>query len=88
VPHVTVTVPCRGRPPPSQCPVEGGFVARTPIQYFNVNVALLAGKPMSGKRRRTRALDPCKTRALELSKQWDPEVWPNASSPEPGRRLP
>jgi hypothetical protein len=24
--------------------VAGGFVARTPIQYFNVNVALLARK--------------------------------------------
>ncbi len=26
------------------CPLKGGFVARTPIQYFNVNVALLARK--------------------------------------------
>ncbi len=25
-------------------PLTGGFVARTAIQYFNVNVALLAGK--------------------------------------------
>lgn len=76
------------RVPENASRLTGGFVARTPIQYFNVNVALLAGKLDEWAAMPTRALDPYKTRALELSKQWDPEVLPNASSPEPGRRLP
>ena len=76
------------RVPGERVPLTGGFVARTAIQYFNVNVPCWPGSSMSGQRCRTRALDPYKTRALELSKQWDPEVLPNASSPEPGRRLP
>ena len=51
------------RVPGERVPLTGGFVARTAIQYFNVNVALL-GSSMSGQRCRTRALDPYKTRAV------------------------
>jgi hypothetical protein len=55
-------------------PGAGGFVVRTPIQYFNVSVALLARKLDEWAAMPDEALDQYKARALELSKQWDPEV--------------
>jgi glycosyltransferase involved in cell wall biosynthesis len=53
---------------------KGGFVARTPIQYFNVNIALLARKLDEWAAMSDEVLDQQKARALELSQQWDPEV--------------
>jgi hypothetical protein len=53
---------------------KGGFVARTPIQYFNVNVALLARKLDEWVTMPNEVLDQHKTRALELSRQFGPEV--------------
>ena len=53
---------------------KGGFVARTPIQYFNVDVALLARKLDEWVTMPNEVLDHYKTRALELSRQFDPDV--------------
>jgi hypothetical protein len=53
---------------------KGGFVARTPIQYFNVNIALLARKLDEWATLPDEALDQHKLRALGLSRQFDPDV--------------
>ena len=53
---------------------KGGFVARTPIQYFNVNVALLARKLDELAAMPDEVLDQHKARAIELSRQFDPAV--------------
>ena len=62
------------RVPGERVPLTGGFVARTAIQYFNVNVALLARKLDEWAAMPDEALDQYKARALELSQQWDPKV--------------
>jgi hypothetical protein len=49
-------------------------VARTPIQYFNVNIGLLARKLDEWAAMTDEILDHHKMRALELSRQFDPDV--------------
>jgi glycosyltransferase involved in cell wall biosynthesis len=53
---------------------NGGFTSRVPIPYFNVNIALLARKLDEWATMPDEVLDQQKARALELSKQFDPEV--------------
>jgi hypothetical protein len=53
---------------------KGGFVGRTPIQYFNGNVALPARKLDEWAAMPDEILDQHQARALELSRQFDPEV--------------
>jgi hypothetical protein len=53
---------------------NGGFTSRVPIPYFNVNISLLARKLDERAVMPDVALDQQKARALELSRQWDPEV--------------
>jgi glycosyltransferase involved in cell wall biosynthesis len=53
---------------------NGGFTSRVPIPYFNVNVGLLARKLDEWAAMPDEVLDQHKVRALELSRQWDPEV--------------
>jgi hypothetical protein len=53
---------------------KGGFVARTPIQYFNVNIAYLARKLDELATMPDEVLDQHKARAIELSRQFDPDV--------------
>ena len=82
---------------------NGGFTSRVPIPYFNVNVALLARKLDEWAAMPDEVLDQHKARALELSRQFDPEALrpeceaafrrpedcdPDASSPESGRTPP
>ena len=45
-----------------------------PIQYFNVNIAVLARKLDEWAAMPDEVLDQHKARALELSRQFDPEV--------------
>ena len=45
-----------------------------PIQYFNVNIAYLARKLDEWATMPDELLDQHKARALELSRQFDPEV--------------
>lgn len=53
---------------------NGGFVSRVPIQFFNVNVALLARKLDEWAAMPDEVLDQHTARALELSRQFDPEA--------------
>jgi glycosyltransferase involved in cell wall biosynthesis len=53
---------------------NGGFTSRVPIPYFNVNVAALARKLDEWATMPDEALDQHKARALELSRQFDPDV--------------
>jgi len=53
---------------------NGGFTSRVPIPYFNVNIGLLARKLDELAAMTDEVLDQHKARALELSRQWDPEV--------------
>jgi glycosyltransferase involved in cell wall biosynthesis len=53
---------------------NGGFTSRVPIQYFNVNISVLAQKLDEWATMPDEVLDQHKARALELSRQWDPEV--------------
>jgi glycosyltransferase involved in cell wall biosynthesis len=53
---------------------KGGFVARTPIPYFNVNISLLAQKLDEWAAMPAEVLDQQRARALALSLQLDPEV--------------
>jgi hypothetical protein len=53
---------------------NGGFTSRVPIPYFNVNIAALAQKLDAWAAMADEALDQHKMRALELSRQFDPEV--------------
>ena len=53
---------------------NGGFVARMPIQYFNVNIAVLARKLDEWAAMPDEEVNRQKARALELSRQFDPEV--------------
>jgi hypothetical protein len=53
---------------------NGGLTSRVPIQYFNANISVLARKPDELATMSYDVLDQQKTRALELSRQWDPEV--------------
>lgn len=64
------------RPADWLIPVEfrRGFTARVPIQYFNVNVAVLARTLDEWAAMSDEQLDQHKARALELSRQLDPEV--------------
>jgi hypothetical protein len=52
----------------------GGFTARVPIQYFNVNVAVLARTLDEWAAMSDEQLDQHKARALELSRQLDPDA--------------
>jgi glycosyltransferase involved in cell wall biosynthesis len=53
---------------------NGGFMSRVPIPYFNVNIAALAQKLDQWAAMPDEVLDQQKARALELSRQFDPEV--------------
>ena len=53
---------------------NGGFTARVPIPYFNVNIAVLARKLDEWATMPDEVLDQHKARAIELSRQFDPEV--------------
>jgi glycosyltransferase involved in cell wall biosynthesis len=53
---------------------NGGFTSRVPIPYFNVNVAALARKLDEWAAMPNKVLDQHKMRALELSRQFDPDV--------------
>ena len=53
---------------------QGGFTARVPIQYFNANIAVLARKLDEWAAMPDEVLDQHKARALELARQFDPEV--------------
>jgi glycosyltransferase involved in cell wall biosynthesis len=53
---------------------NGGFTSRVAIQYFNVNIAVLAQKLDEWATMPDEMLDQHKARALELSRQWDPRV--------------
>ena len=53
---------------------QGGFTARAPIQYFNANIAVLARKLDEWAAMPDEVLDQHKARALELARQFDPEV--------------
>lgn len=53
---------------------NGGFTARVPIQYFNVNVGVLASQLDAWAAMPDETLTWHKTRAFELSKQFSPEV--------------
>ncbi len=53
---------------------NGGFTSRVPIQYFNVNIAVLARKLDEWAAMPDEQLDQHKARAVELSRQFDPEV--------------
>ena len=53
---------------------NGGFTSRVPIPYFNVNIAALAQKLDQWAAMPDELLDQHKARALELSRQFDPEV--------------
>jgi hypothetical protein len=77
---------------------NGCLTSRVPIQYFNANISVLARKPDELATMSYDVLDQQKTRALELSRQWDPEVLrpqyeavlagcrPGPSASEPGDR--
>jgi hypothetical protein len=54
--------------------LNGGFTSRVPIQYYNVNIAVMAAKLDDWATMSYDVLDQQKTRALELSRQWSPEV--------------
>ena len=53
---------------------NGGFTFRVPIQYCNVNIAVMAAKLDDWATMPDEVLDQQKTRALELSRQWNPEA--------------
>lgn len=54
---------------------NGGFTSRVvPIQYFNANISVLARKLDELATMSHDVLDQQKTRALELARQWNPEV--------------
>jgi hypothetical protein len=53
---------------------NGGFTSRVPIPYFNVNIAALAQKLDEWATMPHEVLDQHKARAIELSRQFDPEV--------------
>ena len=53
---------------------NGGFTFRVPIQYYNVNIAVMAAKLDDWATMPDEVLDQQKTRALELSRQWNPEA--------------
>ena len=53
---------------------NGGFISRMPILYFNVNIAALARKLDEWAAMPDEVLDQHKARAVELSRQFDPEV--------------
>jgi hypothetical protein len=53
---------------------NGGFTSRIPIPYFNVNIATLAQKLDQWAAMPDDVLDQHKARALELSRQFDPDV--------------
>ena len=53
---------------------NGGFTSRVPIPYFNVNVTVLARMLDQWAAMPDQLLDQHKARALELSRQWGPEV--------------
>jgi glycosyltransferase involved in cell wall biosynthesis len=53
---------------------NGGFTSRVPIPYFNVNISALASKLDEWAAMPDEVLDQQKARALELSRQFDPEV--------------
>ena len=53
---------------------NGGFTSRVPIPYFNVNVAALAQKLDQWAAMPDEQLEQHKARALELARQFDPEV--------------
>jgi hypothetical protein len=53
---------------------NGGFTSRIPIPYFNANVTVLARKLDEWAAMPDEVLDQHEARALELARQWDPEV--------------
>jgi glycosyltransferase involved in cell wall biosynthesis len=53
---------------------NGGFTSRVPIPYFNINIAALAQKLDEWATMPDEVLDQQKARALELWRQWDPDV--------------
>jgi glycosyltransferase involved in cell wall biosynthesis len=53
---------------------NGGFTSRVPIPYFNVNIAALAQKLDQWAAMPDELLDQHKARAIESSRQFDPEV--------------
>jgi glycosyltransferase involved in cell wall biosynthesis len=53
---------------------NGGFTSRVPIPYFNVNIAALAQKLDQWATMPDGQIEQQKARALELARQFDPEV--------------
>jgi glycosyltransferase involved in cell wall biosynthesis len=53
---------------------QGGFTARVPIPYFNANIAVLARRLDEWAALPDEQLEQHRARALELSRQFDPEV--------------